>query len=286
MEPRTMMNLREILRPETMEEALALLKRPGAVVLAGGTELVAARRRDVRAVVDLSDLGLAYIRDKRGDVAIGAMSTLADVSDSPILRAAANGIVARGAHRSAASLLRNQATAAGTVIAEPAGIFATVMAAMEARVVASTLTSLGRGERSTPLVEFLRGLEQFLAGAIVTELVIPASSLRRRAAFETVARTPRDNPIVTVCAALDVEGGVVNSASIALGGIGHVVVRVSGVERILLNARLNDETVEHVAREAMNGITPRTDLRGSAEYRKAMVRVLTARALREIANSR
>src|SRR5574341_370451 len=130
-----MLNLREIHKPKTIPQAIKLLRQPNTVALAGGTQLIASQKKDVSAVVDLSALGLSYIRDKSGAVAIGATATLADVAESPILRAAANGVVARAAHRTAASILRNQATVAGTLIAEAAGIFATALAALDALVV-------------------------------------------------------------------------------------------------------------------------------------------------------
>ena len=184
-----MLNLREIYKPKTIEEAIALLARPDTVALAGGTELVASRRKDVRAVVDLSNLGLAYIRDRGGAVAIGAMTRLGDVAESPMLRAAVNGVVSQAAHRSAASLMRNQATVGGTLIAEPAGILATVLAAMEATL---TLVSFAQKETSgLGIADFVAWRYLLLDGAIVTEVVVPALALSRRAAIETVARTPR-----------------------------------------------------------------------------------------------
>lgn len=275
-----MLNLKEIHRPKTIDEALALLNSPDTVPLAGGTGLVAGRSRDVRAVVDLSNLGLAYLRDRNGAVAIGAMSTLADVAESPMLRAAADGIIAQAANWSAASLLRNQATVVGTLIAEPAGILAAALAAMEATL--TILSSPPNEQSGMSMIDFLSGLGRFLPNSIVTEIQVPRSSLTRRATLEFVARTPRDKPIVTVCPTLGFDDGVVTSAAIALGGVGAFAVRASDAERTILHATLTDSLIESAASAAMNGITPASDLRGSAEYRREMVKVLTARALREI----
>jgi CO/xanthine dehydrogenase FAD-binding subunit len=107
-----MLNLKEIHKPTTIADALKWLQQPNTVVLAGGTQLIADKRRDVNAVVDLSALGLAYIRESDGAIVIGATTTLTTLAESPILRALANGIVAQAAHRSASSILRNQATSA------------------------------------------------------------------------------------------------------------------------------------------------------------------------------
>ena len=72
-----MLNLREIHKPTTIADALKLLQQPGTVALAGGTALNTDKRRDVNAVVDLSGLGLSYIKESNGAIAIGAMTTLA-----------------------------------------------------------------------------------------------------------------------------------------------------------------------------------------------------------------
>lgn len=238
------------------------------------------KARDVSALVDLSELGLAYIRDDLGDVVIGTMSSLSALAESPMLRAAANGVVAQGAHDSAASLLRNQATVGGTLIARPAGVLATVMAALDATVKLSTVSD----ESSSPLglVEFLQRREHFLVGAVLTEVVIPRQVLTRHCAFESVARTPRDRPIVSVCVALDIQDRITRSASIALGELAETAVRATEAERVLVGAMLDQALIERAALEAMDPVSPTSDFRGTAEYRKAMVGVLTARALRSI----
>lgn len=278
-----MLNLREIHRPETIEQALSLLKEPGTVALAGGTELIASRRREVRALVDLTGLGLAYIRDEKGAVAIGAMTTLGEVAESPILRAAANGVIARAAHRSATSLLRNQSTVAGRMISEPAGVFSTVLAACEATVTLAHGPSSTEVEGSVRMDDFLRQPRQFLKSAIVTQVVIPGSSLGRRAGIETVARTPRDKPIVSVCATIELEDKLVGAVALALGGIGETAVRALTAEGRLVGRVLNDEVIESASRDAMSHLDPPSDYRGSAEYRREMVRVLTARVLKGFA---
>ncbi len=278
-----MLNLREIYRPRTIEEALELLKQPGTVVLAGGTELIASRRRDVRAVVDLAGLGLTYIRDKNGAVAIGALTTLAEVAESPILRAAANGVVAQAAHRSAASLLRNQATVAGTLISEPAGILSTALVAFEATLTFNPGPASLEEEGGVRVVDFLSQRRQFLKDAIMTQVVVPRSSLGRRAAIETVARTPRDKPIVSVCAALELENKTVQAVGLALGGVGEAAIRAIAAEGKLVGKALSNELIESAAREAMSDVNPTSDYRGSSEYRREMVRVLTERVLKGFA---
>jgi carbon-monoxide dehydrogenase medium subunit len=277
-----MLNLREIHKPKTIDEAIRLLKQPNTVALAGGTGLMARKRNSARvhAVVDLNGLGLAYIRDLDGAIEIGATTTLAEVTTSPILRGAANGVVAEAAQRSAASLLRNQATVAGTCIAEPDGILAVALLALDTQV-----ACVGAEMESVALSDFLTMRDHFLMCGIVTHISIPSDSLSRGSAIDIVARTPRDNPIVSVCAALAIENQSVRVAAIALGGVGEVAARARGAEQGLVNTALDGASIERAAKAAAEGIDPPTDYRGSAEYRRAMARVLTARVLRRIGAS-
>jgi CO/xanthine dehydrogenase FAD-binding subunit len=243
-----MLNLREIYKPTTIQDAIKFLHQPGTVAIAGGTALISARRKDVNAVVDLSALGLSYIRDKGGALAIGATTTLADIVNSPILRAAANGVLAQAAHRTTASILRNQATAAGTLITEPNGIFATTLLALDALVVC-----VGEKTMEVAVSDFLAMLDHFTMGAIVTEMIIPAGSLGKRAALETVARTPRDKPIVSVCAAARIEDEVSHNVRIALGGVAWSAVRAQHVEIELEGQRLKGSEIERAAMLAAEG---------------------------------
>jgi carbon-monoxide dehydrogenase medium subunit len=272
-----MLNLQEVHKPTTIADALKLLQQPGTVALSGGTQLIADKRRDVRAVVDLSALGLSYIRESNGAIAIGATTTLADLAESPILRAVANGVVAQAGHRSAASVLRNQATIAGTLIAEPDGILAVALLALGARVATSPPVPpllQGEGEFLTRRAELLR------QGALVTEITMPMAN--PRALLHTVARTPRDKPIVCVCAAARIEKGVARDVRIALGGVAETAVRAGVAEKALEGQALSDTLIENAARLAADALMPRGDFRGSAEYRKEMVVVLTRRAVKEL----
>jgi carbon-monoxide dehydrogenase medium subunit len=267
-----MLNLREIHKPTTLADAAKLLQQPNTVALAGGTQLLASKRRDVHAVVDLSALGLTYIREREGAVAIGATTTLALLDESPILRALANGIVAQAAHRSASSILRHQATVGGTLIAEPAGVLAVALVALDARV-----TMVGTETRTMTLDEFLPARASLLRGALVTEITVPMTN--PRAALEMVARTPSDKPIVCVVASARIENGIARAVRIALGGVGETAQRARAAEMMLEGQTLNDARIEEAARIAAQDLSPPGDFRGSAEYRKEMARVLTRRAM-------
>lgn len=283
-----MLNLNEIHKPTTLADALQFLQQPGAIALAGGTQLLANKRDDVRAVVDLSALGLAYIRERDGAVIIGAMTPLAGIAESPILRALANGVVAQAAHRSAASILRNQATSAGTLIAEPDGVLAVALLALDARV-----TVVRKEPRTVALADFLSMREHLLMTkvtsvmALVTEIAVPLTN--PRASLQTVARTPSDKPIVCVVASARIEilraaqnDKVARDVRIALGGVGDIAIRAGASEKMLEAQSLNDALIDQAARLASQDLMPRDDFRGSAEYRREMAVVLTRRAVNEL----
>lgn len=276
-----MLNLHEIHKPRTLDDALELLSQPETVALAGGTALISERRKDVRAVVDLNQLGLSFIRHQENDIVIGATTRLAEVVASSLVRDAANGVIAQAAHLTHANILRNQATIMGTLLVEPASVLAVALSALDAQVMFVT-GAPERAEGQTPLTDFVRVPAAFLKGGLATAVMIRVASIKRRSAIETVGRTPRDRAIVSVCAALEIENGSVRAGGITLGGADVAVVRAAEAERLLIGTSLTDDVIERAAMVAVRDLMPPSDFRGSATYRREMAQVLTRRALREV----
>ncbi|MCG3141268.1 MAG: 6-hydroxypseudooxynicotine dehydrogenase complex subunit alpha [Anaerolineae bacterium] len=275
-----MLNLQTIYKPTTLAEALRLAREPDTALMAGGVALISEKRRDVRAAIDLSALALAFIETRANDLVIGATTTLAEIVDSDLARGVADGVLVQAAQQSHASVLRNQASAAGTIIAEPGEIFAVALLALDARLTLAALKDSRVENSDLSLADFFAQRAMRLPHSIVTAITIPASARSRRAQIETVARTPRDRAIVAVGAALEMERGVVRAAALALGGVAETAWRAQDAEREILNQALTEEIIQRAALAAANGLNPRGDFRGSAEYRIEMARVLTARALR------
>ncbi len=270
-----MSNLLKIYKPKTIPEALGMLQQPGLVPLADGVDSSADRRRQVYGFVDLSDLGLAYLRPSNGAVAIGATTTLADVAESSVLKSLSNGIIALAALQTAASVLRNQRTLLGTLMIEPDSILAVVLLALDAHA-----TIVANHTASVALAEFLSAREHRPKGELLTEITVPM--VTPRAELATVSRTPRDKPIVSVCAAATIENNFARNMRISMGGVADYAVRALAAERALERKALTDGTLEESAHLAAQGLSPRGDYRGSAEYRKAMAQVLTQRALTQL----
>ncbi|HID87219.1 MAG TPA: hypothetical protein EYP55_07545, partial [Anaerolineae bacterium] len=223
-----MWNLREIHRPKDLNIALELLRRPDVrtVPLAGGTELISRRDRTIEAVADLRDLGLDTIEAEDDVVCIGAMVTLQEMATSPTLRALADGLLARTARSSAASLIRNMATLGGTLIAAAdTADLPPALLALDARVTLRT-----PNEQHLSLADFYAAGGR-VEGGLLTEVVVPVPPRGTGAAFHKVGRTPADRAIVSVAALVTLEGGLCRKARLAVGGIGPRPARVVEAEK-------------------------------------------------------
>jgi CO/xanthine dehydrogenase FAD-binding subunit len=236
-------------RPQTLDEALTLLSQPNTVPLGGGT-LLSKPTPDPVSVVDLQLLGLNYIRPKGSSLEIGATVTLQQLLESEHCPAALKTALKLEAPLN----LRNSATAAGTLVAcDGRSTFACALLALDARAE----IIVNRQSQIVNLGEFLplrpRGL--------ITQINIP---LNAKFAFEYVARTPSDKPIV--CAALTQWNS--GRARLALGGWGKSpTLAMDGTEA---------EGLEAAARNACHEAA---DDMASAEYRMDVAATLAKRCL-------
>jgi CO/xanthine dehydrogenase FAD-binding subunit len=271
----------EYLRPRTLEEALALLRRPGlrTVPLAGGAWLVPRLRRDVEvpdpleepvdAVVDLAGLGLSFIEPEgqpgEGWLRLGATTTLEQIAHSPACRDLAGGILAEAAQREAPINQRNQATLAGTVLGAPSqSELLLALLALAARAVVDAGQS-----RALPLDELLADLPGHLGSGLMMEIKLPWPAETARGALARVARTPADQPIVAAAALADGD-----SRRLALGGV--------TASPLLLRLDPGAD-LEPALAAALEGIPLLSDWQGSDVYRRAMALVLGRRALEQAA---
>lgn len=284
-------NLREYHRPATLEEALAALTptpSPGqegegrAVPLAGGTALVGTGGGDISAVVGLAELDLAYIRVDAGAAHIGAMTSLQTLVEAPQLAGPALGVISQAARLQAGRNLRLAATLGGTLaVAGPEDALAVVLLALDAQV----RWAVGREQWAVPLDDFLEGREKYLEqGGLITEVTIPGGPVGTVAAFARVGRTLADRPIVCAAARLAVMDGLCTAPRLALGGVAARPVRLRQVEEMISGKALDVAIFAEIATLASRWVSPPSDYRGSADYRRAMAGVLTRRVLAEAAS--
>jgi CO/xanthine dehydrogenase FAD-binding subunit len=273
-------------RPRSIREALRLLRSGGsrARIVAGGTDVIVQADPSIRSLVDITKLGLTYIRRTEGVLAIGATTTMAGVEDSAAIRALAGGILAKAAAACGSIQVRNMATVGGNLVnGSPAADTAISLLAMDASVVLAGATS----RRKVPLTRLFAGPgKTALDGALLVEIQVPVPARGGRWgwSFQKLGRTESDIAVVSVAAGLQVDAhGKCKSARIALGAVAPTPLRAKGAEQMLIGLKLTTELVALACEQVALEVSPISDVRAPAAYRRDMARVLTERALRDCA---
>lgn len=241
-------------RPENLPEALELLKQTNTLPLGGGTLLSQNKSASVKAV-DLQALGLNTIIRKGNNLEIGATVTLQQLLEFPEISEALKAAIKLEAPLN----IRNAATVAGTLVtADGRSTFATAFLALDARL------TLQPGDEVVEIGNFLPLRPDNIKGKLITIITIPINT---KLAFETVARTPADKPIVCATLATWPSG----RTRLALGGYGKTpFLAMDGTE---------SEGLESAAR---NTYHEASDDFGSAEYRMDVAATLAKRCLNTI----
>jgi len=274
-------------RARSADEAVSLLAELGddAKLLAGGQSLVAMmnfRLARPAALVDISRLAeLRYVLQDSGGMRIGALALHRDLERlaGPGLLAGF-GLLPRAARYIGHYAIRASGTFGGSLAhADPAAEWCMAALLFGAEIVARG----PGGERVIGAGEFFTGfLETALApDEMIVEVRLPAP--RPGAAICEFARRHGDFAIVAVAAWVDREDGACRDARVVLGGVAGTVQRATGAEATLIGSGLEPAAIEAAAREAAAGTDPPGDIHGSAEYRRHLVGVLTARAIGEAA---
>ena len=274
--------------PETLEETCRLLAELGerAKPIAGGTDLLVNMKKGKLSpthVVSLGRLkGLRALSHSGDLLEIGACKTVASLADSPeILSPFA--ALAMAAASLGSPLIRNLATIGGNLVtARPAADLPPALTAFGARV----LLKSASGERQVRLDEFFLGpgLTVMKPDEILTKVVIEkAPSCSGSSYIKLGRRRALEISIVSVAAfvSLDEPGGALRSAGIVLGAVAPKPLRAESAERTLVGEKPSTELFRKAGEAAARESMPIDDFRGSAEYRRAMVSVLTERALRQ-----
>jgi aerobic carbon-monoxide dehydrogenase medium subunit len=279
----------DYLEPETLDEALALLADDpeGTLVMAGGTSLVILMKQDLvrpERVLGLRRIAqLRAIDEGRDVLALGALATHGALARSRAVRAHAAALASTFA-AVATVRIREQATLGGNLAhADPAQDPPVTLLALDAVAVARSRF----GERRIPLDAlfadiFETSLEQ---GELLLRVELPPLPAGARVTYKKfLPGTLDDYATVSVATVVAADAaGVCTHARIALGGAGPVPLRAREAERSLLGRKIDDAAIREAAALAAAATDPIDDLRGSADYKRAMAGVWTERALREVA---
>jgi carbon-monoxide dehydrogenase medium subunit len=268
----------------SLDEAVRLLHDGGedAKVLAGGQSLIPLMKLRFAApdlLVDINTIpGLDYHRvDPDGTVRIGALCRHADLERSEPLRRR-QPTMAAAAPLIADPIVRNRGTLVGSVChADPQGDWASVVLALGGSIVAHGPA----GRRTIPAAEFVLGpFENALAhDELAVEVVIPAPRGRPAGGYLKLERRVGDFATVGVAVAIETTGATVSRAGIALTGVGGATIACTEAERALAGQRLTPDVIERAAGLAATAARPKTDHRGSAAYKRHMVKTFVVRLL-------
>ena len=274
----------EYAAPRTIPEAIALLgNQPGSKILAGGQSLIPLMKFRLASpplLVDINRIdGLEYIREDGDYLRIGALTRESMLDQSGLVRSRYP-LLADTTHMIADPTVRNLATMGGNLShADPANDHPAAMLAYGAEVVA-----VGpHGERIIPIAEFFTGaFESVLAhDEILTEVRIPVPQPVSTGAYVKMERRVGDFATAAVGVQLRLdESGQCLAAGIGLTNVGLTPIKAMDAERVLVGRHVDDNAIHDAAHLAGEAADPQNDLRGPEDYKRSLVRTLTARALR------
>jgi len=275
----------EYLSPQSLPEACALLAQYGesAKVLAGGSDLLVKMKDGLMKpayLVSLKNLdSLKAVRYENGTgVVIGALATHNEVMTNPILQERYRS-VCEAAHTMAADQIRNIGTVGGNLVnAVPSADLPPILIALnaKARIVGP------RGERAILLEDFFLGPGKTVLGSgeILTEIFIPDQPTTGSNYIKFGLRRAGALAVVGVASSVTVSDGLCRDVRIVLGAVAPTPIRAREAETILREKKISQELMDEAGKVAAAESKPISDIRGSIEYRRNLVNVLTKRSLK------
>ena len=272
--------------PATVQEALEMLTaHPGeSQIIAGGTDLVLQSKRGqcpAAVIVDITRIpGLDFIVERDGFIAIGCQATHAQIAVSPLVHKKAE-VLALACGSVGGPATRNVGTLVGNVVnALPAADGAVALFALDAKVEVTD----ANGQRWMPIAELYVGVGQCVldpCAQMVTAIRFRPLEPGQASAYQRlVNRKALALPTLAVGTVVGVRDGVCDAVRISVGPVAPTPFRVRQAEATLMGQPPTSETIAHAAELAEQAAQPRDSLlRGSRDYRQAMVGVLVRRAL-------
>jgi len=271
--------------PRTVNDCLKILATPNGdtKLVAGGTDLLPQLKNGLLKPVRVVDLSrVSALRTVRkapgGALRIGAGVTARALELDQRVRSAYPSL-AEGAALVGSVQIRNLATVGGNLCnAAPSADMAPPLLALEADAV---IAGPG-GQRTVPLAEFFLGVRRTVVGPdeLLVEIVVPPAG--RGSGGNYLRHTPRrelDIAVVGVASQITIANGVCVKARIALAAVAPTPVRATAAEEALTGQALTPELIDRAAQLAVDAARPISDQRGSADFRRHLVRVLTRRTL-------
>ncbi len=279
----------EYLSARNLDEASNLLVElgPTARIMAGATDLIIpmkdhAIKPEPEYLIDIKGLRdldcLEY--DEKSGLKVGALTTLRTLEHSPLVKEKYPAVAA-AAKSIASTQIRAKGTMVGNICnASPSCDSGPILLASEAKI----LYHGQDGNREMNASDFFKGVKKtaLKPGDIVTGILFPPMAKNQKGAYiKHSVRKAMDLAIVGVAAVIALEGGICADARIAVGAVATTPIRVPRAEKSLVGKELTEGAIEQAAQLAMDSCNPISDIRASKEYRSAMVRVFTKRAIKK-----
>jgi len=277
------------LTPTSLDEAIQALheNQGNARIVAGATDLILelerGQRPNVTTLIDITRIpGLDMIRQDDGVVHMGPLVTHNHCATSSLIVGRAY-VLARACWEVGAPQIRNRGTVAGNLItASPANDSIPALMALGAKV----LLRSNEAERLVPLADFYEGVRKTVMrpDEMLVDISFSLPDSDSRSTFLKLGlRRAQAISIVNTAVVLEMNGQIVDRASITLGSVAPTIVHAEAAEASLSGVSLTPETIERAAKAAQDAAHPIDDVRGSGAYRAQMVKTIVGRALHSLA---
>ncbi len=276
----------DYLSPKSPKAAFLAIRGRGLnyKVVAGGTNFIPNLRDGTvrpKLVVDLSGLKtLNYIKEKNGQIKVGALTTIADLLKSPIIKKRAP-VLWAACSQFAGPVVRNRATVGGNLVdASPAADTAVPLLALKAQV---RLRSQS-GQRTLALDKFFTGYRKtaIKSGEILTEVAFPIAPRGTKYGYHKLGRrNAMAISVASVAVVLEMKGKTCKDVAIALGAVAPTPMRIAKAEALLKGKRVDVELAQKCGEMVAGCVKPIDDIRASADYRGTVSQVLVSRAICE-----
>jgi carbon-monoxide dehydrogenase medium subunit len=281
----------ELVEPRSLRAAIGLLdpEDPSVRAIAGGTAVMLMMKSGVfrpRRLVSLRAIEARFAGVETGpggELRIGALTPLAALERSAAVRREWP-VIARALRTLANVRVRNVATVGGHLAhADPHMDLPPVLSALGAHV-----TIAGpAGERTVPVEGLSTGYYETVLrrDELITTLIVPAQARRRAAYLKCTTRSADDWPALGVAVTLELEGDVIRDAGVVISAATDRPTRLAAAEAVLRGASVDEGTLARAGDAAADGLDIAGDARGSASYKRQLVRVYVRRAVRAAAES-
>lgn len=281
----------DFIQPSSVKDTFHYVEEAGknAAFVAGGTIVVPAMRDKIMSpevLIDISRLDeLSYIREDNGIIRIGALTTIGELGGSDVIRNSRT-MLSECCEHFANPLVRNLATVGGNLVnASPAADTAVPLLALDAVL---KIGCPGIKSRDIPLTEFFAGPNKTTLNLdeLLKEIHFATPSTECRTAYMKIGlRNAMAISVVSIAVLLEMDGNECFDAKIALGAVAPTPLRIYKVESLLKGRSITMELIDECSEAVVSEISPITDVRASAEYRKWVASAVLKTSLKKVAYS-